>query len=244
MSREANYLTADLRDMFKHTIVFREELEEQYHDLDQQSQAATFGMWLFLATEVLFFGALFMSVGIYHYLYPEAFEKASERLNWQIGSINTLVLLVSSLTMVLSVHYARLGNKRKLILFLLLTAAIGASFLGLKGYEYYSDYQENLIPGWKFDSSEWVLNEGLSPTQVPQVKLFLMFYWIMTVIHAVHLTIAIAAVLILAWLARLELFSARYHSPVEVVGLYWHLVDIVWIFLLPMLYLLGTHHLG
>ncbi len=125
---------------------------------------------------------------------------------------------------------------------LALTAAIGVTFLVLKGVEYYIDYRENLIPGWKFDSQEWVDKEGLSADQVPHVKLFLLFYWIVTPIHALHLTIGIAAVLIMLLLARRGHFSPVYNSPVEVLGLYWHFVDIVWIFLLPMLYLLGTHH--
>src|SRR5690348_5776337 len=98
MSRERSFLTADLADMFKHTIFVRHRLEEQYRDMSQQSETASFGMWLFLSTEVMFFGTLFVTLGIYRYLYAGAFEKASERLNWQIGSINTLVLLVSSLT--------------------------------------------------------------------------------------------------------------------------------------------------
>ncbi len=185
-----------------------------------------------------------MALSIYRYQYAGAFEKASERLNWQIGGANTLVLLFSSLTMVLAVHYARLGNKRLLVIFLLLTAAIGTVFLVLKGVEYYTDYRDNLMPGWKFDPHEWTQKEGLSLAQVSQVKLFLLFYYIMTIIHAIHLTIAIIIVLILAALAMGNHFTSEYNAPVDIVGLYWHFVDVVWIFLLPMLYLLGTHKLG
>ncbi len=113
----------------------------------------------------------------------------------------------------------------------------------LKACEYYIDYRENLIPGWRFDPQEWVQKEGLSPDDVPHVKLFLMFYWIMTPIHALHVTFGIVAVLVIMVLARRGHFSPVYYSPVEALGLYWHFVDIVWIFLLPMLYLLGTHKL-
>ncbi len=243
MSREDSFLTADIGDMFKHTIVVRHPLEDQFHDFEHQTETARLGIWLFLATEVMFFGALFLALGIYRYQYTEAFEKASERLNWQIGGINTLVLLVSSLTMVLAVHYARLGNSRWLIRHLLLTAALGAVFLVLKGLEYYIDYRENLIPGWRFEPSEWVGRAGLSPDQVPHVELFLLMYFIMTAIHAVHLTIGITIVLILAVLAARRRFTSEYYSPIDVTGLYWHFVDVVWIFLLPMLYLVGTHTL-
>ncbi|HEX5471903.1 MAG TPA: cytochrome c oxidase subunit 3 [Lacipirellulaceae bacterium] len=244
MSREDSYLTADMHDMLKHTVLVRHQVEEHFHDVEHQTNTATFGMWLFLATEIMFFGAIFLALSIYRYQYADAFEKASEKLNWQIGGTNTLVLLFSSLTMVLAVHYARLGNKRLLILFLLLTAAIGTAFLVLKGVEYYSDYRDNLMPGWKFDPHEWTQKEGLSLAQVSQVKLFLMFYYIMTIIHAIHLTIAVIIVLILAALAAGNRFTSEYNAPVDIVGLYWHFVDVVWIFLLPMLYLLGTHKLG
>ena len=191
----------------------------------------------------MFFGPCFSRVGIYRYQYAEAFEKASERLNWQIGGINTLVLLVSSLTMVLAVYYAKLGDRRRLIRYLLLTAAIGTVFLVLKGLEYYIDYRENLIPGWRFDPSRvdpgWVVARSGSP-----VKLFLLMYFVMTAIHGVHLTIGIIIVLILATLAKRGAFTSEYYSPIDVTGLYWHFVDIVWIFLLPLLYLMGTHTLG
>jgi cytochrome c oxidase subunit 3 len=241
MSPELSILTAQERDELDGTVLVRHRLEEQYRDLEQQHETAALGMWVFLATEVLFFGALFLGLSAYRYRYPEAFEKASEKLNWIIGGVNTLVLLVSSLTMVLAVHYAKLGRRNSLVLFLTLTALLGVSFLCLKGLEYYTDYRDNLIPGWRFNDSEWVANEGLAPDQVPHVKLFLLFYWIMTGTHALHVTIGIAVVLTMLVLARRGHFSPVYYSPVDVTGLYWHFVDCVWIFLLPMLYLLGTH---
>ena len=201
-------------------------------------------MWVFLATEVMFFGTLFLSVAVYRYLYPQAFEKASARLNWMIGGTNTLVLLLSSLTIVLAVHYARHAQRRQIVLFLGLTAFLGVCFLCFKGLEYYLDYRENLIPGWRFDADEWVARDGLRPDQVPQVKLFLFLYWVMTGFHALHVTIGICAVLVILVLAWKGRFSTDYYAPVEVTALYWHFVDIVWIFLLPTLYLLGIHHTG
>jgi cytochrome c oxidase subunit 3 len=198
-------------------------------------------MWIFLATEVMFFGTLFLGVAVYRHAYPQAFEKASEKLNWIIGGINTVVLLVSSLFMVLAVHAATTGARKELLRYLALTAGLGCLFLVFKGYEYYTDYRDNLIPGWRFEDREWVEQEGLAPSQVPHVKLFLLFYWIMTGLHALHVTIGIVVVLVMYWLARRGTFTPAYYSPVDVTGLYWHFVDTVWIFLLPMLYLLGTH---
>jgi cytochrome c oxidase subunit 3 len=216
-------------------------LEEQYENLEQQHETATLGMWIFLATEVMFFGTLFLGVVVYRHLYPLEFEKASEKLNWMIGGINTVVLLVSSLFMVLAVHAARVGKQKELLTYLMLTAGLGVGFLCFKGYEYYTDYRDNLIPGWRFEESEWIAKEGLSAAQVPHVKLFLLFYWVMTGTHAVHVTIGIAVVVWMVVLAKRGRFSPAYYSPVDVTGLYWHFVDTVWIFLLPMLYLLGTH---
>ncbi len=244
MNSENSLLTADQRDSLAGTIFERHRLEEQYENLDQQHGAASLGMWIFLATEVMFFGTLFLSVAVYRYLYPQAFEKASQRLNWMIGGTNTLVLLLSSLTIVLAVHYAKLAKRRQIVIFLGLTALLGVCFLCFKGLEYYLDYRENLIPGWQFDADEWVSRDGLRPDQVPHVKLFLFLYWVMTGFHALHVTIGICAVLVILVLAWKGHFSTEYYAPVEVTALYWHFVDIVWIFLLPTLYLLGTHHPG
>lgn len=243
MSPENSLWTPDEREVLGQTILVRHRLEEQFEDLEQQHEVAALGMWVFLATEVMFFGALFLGLGVYRFLYPEAFEKASEKLNWIIGGINTLVLLVSSLFMALAVHSAQVGKRRQLIVFLALTALLGVGFLCFKGLEYYIDYRENLIPGWRFEPEEWVARDGLSAEQVPQVKLFLLFYWIMTGTHALHVTIGIGLVLTMLVLAWRGHFSPAYYSPVDVTGLYWHFVDTVWIFLLPMLYLLGTHTL-
>jgi cytochrome c oxidase subunit III len=241
MSRERALITDRDWQTLEHTVLVRHRLEEQYQDLDQQTDASVLGMWLFLATEIMFFGTLFTAFGVYYYLYAAAFEHASGRLNWQIGSLNTIVLLISSFTMALSVYYARLGRSRHTVSCLLLTAALGTCFLALKGYEYYEDFQHGLVLGHRFDPSAWI-SAGLSAAQVQHVKLFLLLYWIMTIGHAIHMIIGISAVLIIAYLASKNRFDANYYAPVDVTGLYWHFVDIVWIFLFPALYLLSTHH--
>ena len=243
MNSDNSLLTVEQRDSLAGTIFERHRLEEQYQNIEQQHQAASLGMWVFLGTEVMFFGALFLSVAIYRFLYPLEIEMASERLNWIIGGINTLVLLLSSATVVMAVHYARLGKCNPVVIFLGLTAFLGVCFLCLKGLEYYLDYVENLIPGWRFDPQEWI-RDGLRPDQVPHVKLFLFLYWVMTALHGLHVTIGIVAVLVILVLAARGHFSAAYYTPVDVTALYWHFVDIVWIFLLPTLYLLGTHQWG
>jgi cytochrome c oxidase subunit III len=238
---EHSILTPDEYEELEHTALVRHRLEEQYADLEQQQETASLGMWVFLATEVMFFGPLFLGLAVYSYVHHDAFVRASEKLNWLVGGINTVVLLVSSLMMVLAVHYAKVGIRNKVVTYLVLTALLGTCFLCFKGFEYYTDWRDNLIPGWRFEPSEWVGKEGLTANEVPHVKLFLVFYWIMTGIHALHVTIGIIAVASMAVLAQRGHFSSDYYSPVDVTGLYWHFVDTVWIFLLPMLYLLGTH---
>lgn len=234
-------LTPEEHEVLEESVVVRHKLEQQFESLEHQHRAATLSMWLFLVTELMLFSAMFLGLGVYRYYYAEAISVASHKLNWIIGSTNGCVLIVSSMFMGLALHEARLGRNKRLVLFLLFTATLGVLFLCLKGLEYYTDWRDHLIPGWTFDESEWVTKERLRPEQVPYVKLWLVFYWIMTGLHAVHLTIGICLTIGLIVLARKGFFSRLYYTPVEVVSLYWHFVDIVWIFLLPMLYLQGTH---
>ena len=241
MSPENSVLTRDERDELEITVLKRHLLEEQYHDLEQQHETAAFGMWVFLATEVLFFGVLFLGLFVYRHMYPIEFEAASSRLSIVIGGTNTVVLLLSSLMMVLAIHNARLGQRRQVLIFLALTALLGLTFLGLKAVEYAIDFRDNLVPGYRFDPAEWEARDGLTPVQVQHVKLFLVFYWIMTGLHALHMIIGIVAVGVMFGLAWRGFFTPDYYFPLDVTGLYWHFVDTVWIFLLPSLYLLGTH---
>ena len=193
-------------------------------------------MWIFLATELLIFGALWTGYAAYRFNYGPAFEAASRHLSLLIGSVNTVVLLTSSLTMVLAVRSIRLGRRRATVVCLLLTALLGAVFLGIKAIEYYVDYQEKLVPRLAFDPQEWS-SRGISPGHV---QLFLMFYYVMTGLHAVHLIVGISLLLIIALMAWLGRFSAEQYMGVELSGLYWHFVDVVWIYLFPLLYLVGT----
>jgi cytochrome c oxidase subunit III len=207
-----------------------------FDNLEHQQQATLFGMWIFLATEILIFGGIFTAYTVYRIAYVDAFEVASRQLNLWIGGINTLVLLTSSLTMVLAIHAIRQGRSHSSALHLLLTAALGTTFFGFKAVEYYLDYRENLVPIFAFNPTEWAaLN-----VRPEHVQLFFIFYYFLTGLHAIHLLIGIAVVLVLAWLTRRDHFSAEYHSPIESWGLYWHFIDVVWVFLLPLLYLVGS----
>ena len=201
---------------------------QQFDDYEQQQEASTLGMWVFLATEILFFGGLFLGYTVYRGMYPAVYGEASRRLDIVFGTINTGVLLCSSLTMAMAVHAAQLGKRKLLVLFLILTMLLGATFLGIKFYEYYQKYQENLIPGSGF---EW---KGADATHA---SLFFIFYFVMTGMHAVHMIIGIGLMAILVVLMWRGKFNAIYYSPIELGGLYWHFVDIVWVFLFPLLYL-------
>jgi cytochrome c oxidase subunit 3 len=187
-------------------------------------------MWIFLATEVLFFGVLFTAYATFRMLYPGSFTEASHHLNQTLGAINTAVLLCSSLSVALSVHAAQTGNRKRLTALLLLTVVLGTVFLGIKAYEYYVDYHEGLIPG---------LNFTFASPEAPYVELFFFMYFVMTGIHAFHMIIGLVLFLVLAFFAWRGRYTPEKHMPVELCGLYWHFVDVVWVFLFPLLYLIG-----
>ena len=204
----------------------------QFDTIEQQRDSSYVGMWIFLATEVMFLGGLFAAYSVYHYSYPDAFREASRHLYVALGATNTAVLLCSSLTMALAVHAAQRGKRGQLIGFLIATMLLGLVFLGIKATEYYLEYQEQLVPlrGFSFHY------EGSDPRRA---QLFFNFYFAMTGLHALHMLVGIcwtAVIAVLAWRRR---FSAAYHTPVEIAGLFWHFVDIVWVFLFPLLYLVG-----
>ena len=202
----------------------------QYATLAQQSETAQLGMWVFIATEVMFFGVLFLAYTVYRTSYPEQFRLAGHDTKILLGSINVAILLTSSLTMVMAINFAREERDRLVVALLLATALLGLSFIGVKGYEYLLDYQAQSVP-----RLDYVFKAGeRGPTE-----LFWVFYFVATGIHAVHLTVGIALVLIMAWRVRRGAFSRRYHAPLEVVGLYWSFVDIVWVFLFAAIYPLG-----
>ena len=208
-----------------------------FESLEHQHETTTLGMWVFLATEVMIFGALFTAYTVYRSAYSASFEDASRHLNLLVGGINTIVLLTSSLTMVLAVRAAHMGRQKTLERYLLLTLLFGTTFLVLKAVEYSFDYKDNLIPGLAFEPNEW----RRAPVRPDHVQMFLVFYYILTGLHAVHMIFGMIVLVTLWVMARRGVFSAEYYTPVEIWGLYWHFVDIVWIFLLPLLYLIGTH---
>ncbi len=210
------------------------ELQHHFPDLEHQREASTLGMWVFLVTEVLFFGGMFTAYTVYRSTYRAAFEGASNLLDIRLGTANTAVLLLSSLTMALAVRAAAQGKKKLIISFLCATILLGAVFLGIKFVEYSQKFAHHEVPG-----PHYVVPEGLPR----QSEMFFTLYFCMTGLHAAHMIIGVG---LLSWLiarARRGDFSVRYSTPVDLVGLYWHFVDIVWIFLFPLLYLLGRHTL-
>lgn len=203
---------------------------EHFDDLEQQQEAAKFGMWIFLATEVLFFGGLFLSYTVYRYLSPEAFAAASRHTEVLLGGINTAILLFSSTLMALAVRAAQLSQRRMLTWLLLGTAFLGICFMGVKAFEYHKDYQAHVLPGISFI---WV------EPNAHAAELFFWLYYAMTGLHAVHVTIGITLILIVAVRASRGTYDGGSYIGVDVLGLYWHFVDIVWVFLFPLLYLAG-----
>lgn len=205
-------------------------LGHQFDDLGQQKEASTFGMWIFLVTEVMFFGGMFAGYTAYRWKYHEAFMAASNRLDILLGGVNTVVLILSSLTMAMAVHSAQVNKRKQLMAFLVVTMLLGSVFLGIKAVEYTHKFHEHLVPGSSFRF------EGAS---TEHTQLFFSFYFALTGFHALHMVIGIGILSVILWMAYKGKFSAEYYNPVDVSGLYWHFVDIVWIFLFPLLYLVG-----
>ena len=276
-------------------------LAHHFEDLGQQHEAATLGMWIFLGTELMFFGGLFTAYIVFRTSYPDAFAVGSRHLSAEIAGINTLVLLTSSLTMALAVYGAQANHRSYLVGGLWATIALALTFLVFKSYEYYHDYDEGLVPVLNFDHSKFHAPPGVphempatnvtkfpapphgdppaaggeqgriqplapaenrdeqgnvaDPSSAPRTKhqalsadartfprrveLFFMLYYIMTGVHALHMIIGIGVMLVLAYYAHRGQYHAEYNFPVETAGLYWHFVDVVWIFLLPLLYLIA-----
>jgi cytochrome c oxidase subunit 3 len=206
-----------------------------FESLENQKEASTLGMWVFIAQEIMFFGGMFLAYSIYRFKYQAVFEAASHHLNRPLGAINTAVLICSSLTMALAVHAAALGKRRQITIFLLLTVLLGSVFLGIKVVEYHEKFVDHLVPGPGF-SAEALHLEG---DNAQHAQIYYSLYFGMTGLHALHMIIGIPIILWLAWRAERGDFGPEYHTPVELTGLYWHFVDIIWIFLFPLLYLIA-----
>ena len=209
------------------------ELREQFETPGQQKEISTLGMWIFLVTEIMFFGGLFLAYAIYRREFAGAFAVASNTLDVVVGAGNTAVLLCSSFTMVLAVRAAQIGSRKALIWFLILTIVLGGVFLGVKAYEWNLKFEEHHVPGRSFHL------EGTGE-QGP-AQLFFSLYFTMTGLHALHMIVGEGLMLFLLWQAYAGKYTPRYYTPVDIGGLYWHFVDIVWIFLFPLLYLIARH---
>jgi cytochrome c oxidase subunit 3 len=208
-------------------------LAHHFESFEQQQEASFFGMWVFLITEIMFFGGLFTAYVIYRLAHQEAFALGSNLLDIRWGAFNTAVLIGSSLTMALSVWAAQTSKRKLLVIFLLATIVLGSVFLGVKGIEYSHKFHEHLIPGPTFAMDHFPAD------QAPYVQMFFNLYFMMTGLHALHMIIGIGLLLTLVVKGARGAFTPENYNFVEGVGLYWHFVDIVWIFLFPLLYLLG-----
>jgi cytochrome c oxidase subunit 3 len=206
------------------------DTEFQYASVREQHDTAMAGMWLFLATETLFFGGLFLIWVYYRYLFPYGFALATEHTELSIGTVNSVLLITSSVTYACGVAAIRLGSRILLFRFAAITVVLGIAFMLLKALEWYLDIDEGLVPGQHFA----LIGPGTEGAQ-----LFWIFYYIGTVLHAIHLLIGIGLVTWIALRARWGTVTRESHAAVEIVGLYWSFVDMVWLVLFPMIYLAG-----
>ncbi len=200
-----------------------------FRDLAQQREVNTVGMWIFLITEVMLFGGIFLAYAVYAYVYPEAFAAASQELDVVLSSINTFILLGSSLTMALAVRSAQLSDRGRLVLFLALTIVLGTIFLGVKGFEYYEKFEKHLIPvaGFQFEPLAYANS----------ARIFFGLYFATTGLHAIHMIAGIGVLFFFLARARRGYYSALNYEQVENLGLYWHFVDVAWVFIFPLYYL-------
>ena len=205
-------------------------LQHHFDTLEQQQNASMLGMWMFLIQEVLFFGGLFMAYILYRWMYGEAFRVASHELDWLMGFGNTVVLIGSSLTMALAVRASKTGEKSALVFFLVATLILGGVFLGVKVVEYSAKFEHHLIPGAHFQFHDAALKNG--------AEIYFSLYFAMTGLHALHMILGGFVLVPLIVMAMRGSFTPAWYTPIELFGLYWHFVDIVWIFLFPLLYLM------
>ncbi len=239
----------------EHTEHDRPELRHHFADEEQQRNAAALGMWWFLGTEIMFFGGMFCAYLIYRLKYFPEFAAASRSLDLTIGTLNTAVLICSSLTVAQAVRAAQMGKRMLQVKLLLATIFFGLVFLGVKGYEWTKKYEEHHIPTFDFNAKDLMRDNqklfGLDKLQNdPQKlqareaeiqqhsKIFFSLYFALTGMHAIHMIVGVGIFSVITWMAWKGRFTPEYHTPLEIAGLYWHFVDIVWIYLFPLLYLI------
>ena len=243
-------LPPETGDHGEHEHIMLPQLRHHFETADQQREAGSFGMWLFLLTEIMFFGGMFFAYLLYRNWYYPAFAVASNQLSVPLGAANTDILITSGFCMAIGVWAAEVRNKKLLVLALILTTVFGLAFLGVKYNEYHEKYELHHIPGNDFNISMFTNPAGyglkeapLAPDMAQKTQVFFFLYFAMTGMHAVHMIIGIG---LLAWLihrANRGDFTEGYVAPIENFGLYWHFVDIVWLFLFPLLYLINRHPL-
>jgi cytochrome c oxidase subunit III len=234
----------------EHAHVSLPQHRHHFETVEQQREAGSFGMWLFLLTEIMFFGGLFFAYLLYRNWYYDAFFTASNQLSIPLGTINTAILITSGFFMALAVWCAEVRKKDMLVWMLILTTVFGVAFLGIKYVEYKEKWEKHHIPGAHFDIAEFVnpaaygiKEKPLPPDMAQRTQVFFFLYFAMTGMHALHMIIGVGLLFWLIWRARRGDFSAGYVAPIENFGLYWHFVDIVWLFLFPLLYLINRHPL-
>jgi cytochrome c oxidase subunit III len=219
------------------------ELRHHFASAEQQRNAASLGMWVFLGTEIMFFGGMFCAYLIYRYWYFNEFAAGSRSLDIYLGTINTIVLICSSLTVALGVRAAQMGKQKLLVILLILTIIFGLAFLGIKGEEWYQKYEEHHVPGNSFNAGDLVQKYPQLHIDQGHEQIYFSLYFAMTGLHALHMIIGIGIFLFLLVEALKGRYTPKYNTPIEIGGLYWHFVDIIWIYLFPLLYLIDRRPL-
>ena len=227
--------------------VHHPRLQHHFDTLGQQKSAASLGMWVFIAQEVMFFGGMFTAYLVYRLWYYAGYTAASRELDLVLGGINTVVLIASSLTVALAVHAAQEGKQKQIVGYLGATLLLGVAFLVIKYFEYESKL--HIHPAHHaaanvrlFPMAGWFYVDGELAPIANQMRMFMVLYFALTGMHALHMIIGIGLLLVIIWMAHRGAFTPRWYTPVEIFGLYWHFVDIIWIFLFPLLYLVNRHH--
>lgn len=202
-----------------------------FNSAEHEFDTSKFGVWLFLCTEILMFGGLFVGYAIFHNVHPEIFVEGSKFLDWRMGALNTVVLLISSFTMAMGIHFCQTNQKNKAVLNLTITLVCGLIFMVVKYIEYSHKIHVGLLPGNLFSY------QGI--TSGANLPIYFSFYFCMTGLHGIHVLVGMGLILWVLLRARKGEFSSEYYTPVEGVGLFWHLIDLIWIYLFPLLYLVG-----
>jgi cytochrome c oxidase subunit III len=222
-------------------------LQHHFDTLGQQKAAASLGMWVFIAQEIMFFGGMFTAYLVYRLWYYAGYTAASRELDLVLGGINTAVLIASSLTVAMAVHSAQEGKQRQILWYLGATMVLGIVFLVIKYFEYSSKLELHHAHHANamirlFPMQGWFHVDGDLAPIANQMRMFMVLYFALTGMHALHMLVGIGLLLVIMNMARKGAFTPRWFTPVEMFGLYWHFVDIIWIFLFPLLYLVNRHH--